>query len=33
VTVLIDDNRSLANQLLSVKIADRVDDALLGIIE
>jgi threonylcarbamoyladenosine tRNA methylthiotransferase MtaB len=33
VTVLIDDNRLLANQFLSVKIAEQVDDALLGIVE
>ena len=33
VTVLIDDNRLLANQFLSVKIAEQIDDALLGIIE
>ena len=31
-TVLIDDNRSLSNQILPVKISEQIDDALLGII-
>ena len=31
-TILIDDNRSLSNQVLTVKISEQVDDALLGII-
>lgn len=33
VKVLVDDKRSLSNQLLSVRISEQVDDALLGIIE
>ena len=31
-TVLIDDNRSISNQFLSVKISEQVDNALMGII-